>query len=107
MMFLKGTLGAALLVISAFGSAVTSAEPDGATLYRTKTCTSCHGKDGRTPLLPEYPKIAGQNAAYAIQQMQDIKSGSRNNANSAAMQGIMHLVTDEEIAAIAAYLETL
>jgi cytochrome c len=25
---------------------------DGAELYKTKTCWSCHGKDAKTPLLP-------------------------------------------------------
>jgi len=80
---------------------------DGAQLYKTKTCTACHGKDGRTPLLPEYPIIAGQNAAYAAQQMLDIKSGARSNGNSPAMKGVMHMVTEEEIRILAEYLEAL
>ncbi|MEQ8262531.1 cytochrome c [Pseudohaliea sp.] len=80
---------------------------DGEQLYKTKTCAACHGKDGNTPMMPSYPKIAGQNAAYAVQQMQDIKSGARANGNSAAMKGVMHLVSDEEIEAIAAWLATL
>jgi cytochrome c len=33
--------------------------------------------------------------------MQDIKSGARANGNSAAMKGVMHLVSDKEIEAIA------
>lgn len=80
---------------------------DGATLYQKKTCFSCHGKDAKTPILPIYPKLAGQNAAYAAQQMKDIKSGARANGQSAAMKGVMHLVTDEEIEAIAQWLSTL
>ena len=80
---------------------------DGATLYKTKTCTACHGKDGKTPIMPTYPKIAGQNAAYALQQMKDIKSGARSNGQAAAMKGVMHLVTDEEMKALADYVATL
>ena len=80
---------------------------DGAELYMTKTCFSCHGKDAKTPIMPLYPKLAGQNAAYAAQQMKDIKSGARANGMSAAMKGVMHLVTDEEIEAIAQWLSTL
>ena len=80
---------------------------DGAKLYMTKTCFSCHGKDAKTPIMPLYPKLAGQNAAYAVQQMKDIKSGARANGMSAAMKGVMHLVTDEEIEAIAEWLSTL
>jgi cytochrome c len=81
-------------------------ELDGADLYMKKTCFSCHGKDAKTPLLPIYPKLAGQNPVYAYNQMQDIKSGTRNNGQSAAMKGVMHLVSDEEMRAIANWLET-
>ena len=77
---------------------------DGATLYKTKTCVACHGKDANTPIMPTYPKIGGQNKEYLIAQMKDIKSGARNNAMTAAMKGVMHLVSDEEIAAIAEWV---
>ncbi len=77
---------------------------DGAALYAAKTCPACHGKDGRQALLPEYPRIAGQSAAYALQQMKDIKSGARSNGNSAAMKGVMHMVNEEEMKAIAEWL---
>ena len=80
---------------------------DGGQLYMTKTCFSCHGKDAKTPIMPNYPKLAGQNAAYAAQQMKDIKSGARANGMTAAMKGVMHLVSDEEIDAIAQWLSTL
>ncbi len=80
---------------------------DGAELYKTKTCIACHGPEGKRPALPMYPKLAGQNADYAYAQMQDIKSGARDNGHTAAMKGVMHLVTDEEMKAIAAWLTTL
>ena len=80
---------------------------DGAKLYQTKTCLTCHGKDGKSPIMPNYPKIAGQNAAYSLQQMKDIKSGKRANGMSAAMKGIMHLVNDEEMKALADYIATM
>jgi cytochrome c len=83
------------------------AAPDGAKLFAEKTCNACHGPKGDKPLMPNYPKVAGQNAAYSEQQMKDIKSGARNNGQTAAMKGVMHLVNDEEIKAIAAYLEKL
>lgn len=80
---------------------------DGATLYKERTCFTCHGKDGKTPILPIYPKIAGQNAEYALQQMKDIKSGARANGQSAAMKGIMHLVTEDEMKVIADFVATM
>ena len=87
------------------GSAV--AAPDGAKLYADKTCNACHGPKGDKPLMPNYPKIAGQNAAYTEQQMKDIKSGARNNGQTAAMKGVMHLVNDEESKALSEFLAKL
>ena len=80
---------------------------DGAALYKSKTCWSCHGKDANTPLMPVYPKLAGQSADYAYNQMLDIKSGKRANGQSAAMKGVMGLVSDAEMRAIADWLATL
>ena len=79
----------------------------GAELYAKKTCVACHGKDANTPILPVYPKLAGQNPDYAYNQMKDIQSGARNNGQTVAMKAIMHLVTDEELRTIANWLGTL
>ena len=98
---------AAALAVAFALAPMTLAAQDGASLYASKTCLACHGPDGKTPLLPEYPKIAGQNAAYALQQMKDIKTGARDNAQTATMKGIMHLVSDEEMKILADYLEQL
>ena len=57
--------------------------------------------------MPDYPKIAGQNAKYLEKQMLDIKSGARANGNSAAMKGVMPLVSDEQIKVLADYLSKL
>ena len=80
---------------------------DGAALYKSKTCWSCHGKDAKSPIMKMYPKLAGQNADYAYNQMADIKSGARNNGQTAAMKGVMSLVNDAEMRDIANWLATL
>ncbi|MBW9259822.1 MAG: cytochrome c [Candidatus Thiodiazotropha sp. (ex. Lucinisca nassula)] len=98
-------IGMTLLVVSALPMNAQAA--DGAELYKTKTCWSCHGKDAQSPIMPIYPKLAGQNADYAYNQMKDIKSGVRSNGQSAAMKGVMGLVNDEEMRAIADWLSTL
>jgi cytochrome c len=105
----RSPLAFSLLALGALTLAapIAAEELDGAKLYVTKTCVACHGKDAKTPLLPIYPKLAGQSADYAYNQMQDIKSGARNNGQTAAMKGVMHLVNDEEIRAIANWLSTL
>jgi len=77
---------------------------DGATLYASRTCIACHGPDAKTPLLPEYPRLAGQSPGYALQQMKDIKSGARDNGNTAAMKGVMHLVSEAEMQVLAEWL---
>jgi cytochrome c len=97
-----------LLIVAALAISAPALALDGAKLFQEKTCWSCHGKDAKTPMknMP-YPKLAGQNAAYAEAQMKDIKSGARNNGQTAAMKGVMGLVSDEEIKALATYLSTL
>ncbi|HTY03340.1 MAG TPA: c-type cytochrome [Rhodocyclaceae bacterium] len=91
----------AALVASGFANA------DGAKLFQEKTCWSCHGKDGKKPILPEYPKIAGQNVKYVERQMLDIKSGARANGNAAAMKGVMELVSEAEIKELADYVSKM
>lgn len=96
-----------LLIAAALAVSAPALALDGAALYAEKTCVACHGKGAAKPLMPNYPKLAGQNAAYAEQQMKDIKSGARNNGQTAAMKGVMHLVSDAEIKALAEYLSKL
>ena len=79
----------------------------GEELYRQRTCFACHGADAKTPILPVYPKLAGQNPAYLLQQATDIKSGARSNGNTAAMKGVMHVVSDDELKIITEWLGTL
>ncbi|MCW8903902.1 c-type cytochrome [Sedimenticola sp.] len=93
--------GAALLSLGLAGNA---AAADGAALYASKGCAACHGADAKTPIMPAYPKLAGQNAQYALNQMKDIKSGARNNGQTAAMKGIVMSVSEEELQAIAEWL---
>jgi len=102
---IKAVVSTAAVLLALSPAAVLSA--DGEKLFKTKTCSTCHGKDGKTPIMPMYPKIAGQNQAYTLQQMKDIKSGARSNGQSAAMKGVMHLVSEEELQALAEYIATM
>jgi cytochrome c553 len=56
------------------------AKHPGRNVYRTKTCMACHGKDGGKAIL-DYPNLAGQNAKYMVQQINDILSGKRTGRN--------------------------
>ena len=77
---------------------------DGATLYTAKLCQTCHGAEGKAPIMPQYPKLNGQNKEYLLAQMKDIKSGARSNGMAAAMKAMVANVSEEEMSAIADYL---
>jgi len=66
-------------------------------------CRGCHGiADYRTayPQVYSVPKLGGQQAAYIIKALQEYKQGARTHAT---MSSIAALLTDQQIAAIAAY----
>ncbi len=62
-------------------------------------CQACHGADGKS-LLPEYPNLAGQGEAYLVKQLQDYKSGARENS---LMYPLASALSDEDMADIAAF----
>lgn len=99
--------GAMLCLLLATGAASTAGAQDGPTLYKEKTCVSCHGEDAKTPILPVYPSLAGQNAEYLFLQLQDIKNNVRKNSMTAAMAGIMQNVNEEEMRILADWLGSL
>jgi len=85
-------------------SAISFADaPDGAALYQ-KSCLACHGVDANTPILPIYPKLAGQNEEYLLNQLRDIKVGARNNGQSIIMMGILIPLSDADMGAISKWI---
>lgn len=65
------------------------------------SCVGCHGEGGHS-MVPNFPKLAGQHAAYTIKQLKDFRDGFRKDASMAAFaKGL----TDDEIKAIAEYYE--
>lgn len=96
-------VGAAVVSLGLVG---TVSAADGGELYKTKACATCHGADANTPIMPAYPKLGGQSAEYALNQMKDIKSGARANGQSAAMKAIIAQVTEKEMKAIAEWLSS-
>lgn len=76
----------------------------GAELYKAKTCFTCHGADGNTPIAPMFPKLGGKEAAYLAKKMKDIKSGAYTTPLTPQMKPFIDQVSDEEIDHIAAWL---
>ena len=91
------------LALSTMGATVVNAA-DGTALYTAKMCQTCHGAEGKAPIMALYPKLNGQNKEYLAAQMKDIKSGKRNNGMSMAMKAMVANVSDAEFDAIAEYL---
>jgi len=66
---------------------------------KAAVCTACHGVNGNS-VNPEWPNIAGQNAAYVREQLAMIRDGKRVNL---LMQPIVKDMTDQDFADIAVY----
>ncbi len=45
---------------------------------KAAVCAACHG-GRRKALIPNYPHLAGQNAAYLVKQLKAFKDGSRRS----------------------------
>jgi len=70
-----------LLALGALASGAAAAgNADRGAEKAKQVCAACHGADGNTPLLPDYPRIAGQHADYLYKALRDYKSGARKNA---------------------------
>ncbi len=65
-------------------------------------CASCHGDNGNSSKL-DYPKLAGQDAAYLYRQLWAFKEGQRP---SAVMQAIVAPLSDIQLADVSAYYES-
>ncbi|WP_067869128.1 c-type cytochrome [Neptuniibacter marinus] len=66
---------------------------------KTAVCGACHGADGNSAIA-NFPKLAGQNEAYLIKQLNEIKAGTRPIVE---MTGLLDALSDQDIADIAAY----
>lgn len=77
---------------------------DGADLYTSKMCVTCHGASGKAPIMASYPKLADQNADYCTNQVKDIRDGKRTNGMTMAMKPMVAALTDAEATEICTYL---
>ncbi len=67
---------------------------------KAAACVACHGAGGAAPIMPSYPKLAGQYADYLAQALKAYKSGDRKNP---VMVGLAAGIADEDIEHLAAY----
>jgi cytochrome c553 len=73
-------------------------------------CVACHGPAGQGNPYAGYPWLAGQHATYTASMLNKYRDGTQwgpDDANSAVMVGVAKRLSDEEIAAVASYIEGL
>ncbi|EYC52301.1 cytochrome C [Hylemonella gracilis str. Niagara R] len=65
-------------------------------------CVACHAADGNSAVAAN-PKLAGQHPQYLLKQLQEFKTGKRDNA---IMKGFAAMLSDEDMVNISAWLAT-
>ena len=85
-----------------------AAEPTSAVaeLITKGACTSCHGANLNKPMVPGYPKIAGQHRDYVYVALKSYKSENQATwgRNNGVMGGVAKQFTLAELKEIAAYV---
>jgi len=97
-------LFAASIAALSFSAQAQSAKPDlvkGAASY-AQVCVACHAADGNSTIA-ENPSLAGQHPEYLIKQLQEFKSGKRENA---VMAGFAAMLSDDDMRNISHWLAT-
>jgi cytochrome c553 len=69
-------------------------------------CAACHGADGYA-VIPGYPHLKGQNEQYLVSSLNAYKNKQRSGGLAAVMQAQASMLSDEDIANVAAYYASL
>jgi len=85
--------------VSSMAQSGATGDPAKAQPIANQICAACHGADGNSPL-PMNPSLAGQHLEYLFKQLNEFKSGSRNNA---VMMGMVAGLSAEDMRNLAAY----
>jgi cytochrome c553 len=73
---------------------------------KAAACAGCHGQNGKA-MVPNYPSLAGQNAAYIEGALKAYKTQERKGYQAAIMYGMAAALSDQDIANLAAYYSSL
>ena len=68
---------------------------------KATVCSACHGPNGNSTS-PEWPRLAGQNAVYIVEQLRLFRSGVRDNP---VMKPLASTLSDQDIDDIAVYYQ--
>jgi cytochrome c553 len=73
---------------------------------KAAVCAACHGANGIAQI-PTYPNLAGQNAGYTVMALNAYKTKQRTGGQAVIMQGQAAALSEEDMANLAAYYESL
>lgn len=73
---------------------------------KSAVCAACHGADG-IAVIPGYPNLKGQNEQYLVSSIKAYKAGQRTGGLAAVMQAQANMLSDDDIANLAAYYSSL
>lgn len=95
-------IGAALVLQTGFVQAATEQDTAAAKLA-TQVCADCHGRGGHS-ISPLFPRLAGQQSTYIVNQLEAFKHQTRGDPNARAfMWGMAAKLSDPMIHALAKY----
>ncbi len=105
---LPGVLALAILgMVPAAGVPQSPADTVAAGQEKYVQCASCHGADGRSTVMGNYPKIGGQNPEYLETALKAYRDGRRQGTYAALMVAVAKQLSDQDIANLAAYIQSL
>ena len=73
-------------------------------------CMACHGPSGTGNPGPAYPHVGGQHQDYVARRLQEYRAGTSTEKDPTlfnVMAQVTHALTDQEIQALATYLQGL
>ncbi|CAM3725614.1 c-type cytochrome [Polynucleobacter arcticus] len=98
------------ILFSSIGFAQASSIDKGKTLVEKANCAACHGANLNAPILPAYPKLAGQYPEYLYYALRAYQVGNSNpqfGRNNAIMSSQSQPFSDADLKDMAAYIASL
>ncbi|MCW8934154.1 MAG: cytochrome c [Gammaproteobacteria bacterium] len=94
-------LAAAVLAVSASSAMAAGDVAKGKA--KAASCAACHGANG-VSMIPTYPNLKGQKAAYFVKQLKAFKSGDRKDPT---MNAMAKPLSDADMDNLAAYYASM
>ena len=99
-----------IILLSSIGIAQAASSEKGKALVEKANCASCHGANLNAPILPAYPKLAGQYSDYLYYALKAYKVGNANpqyGRNNAVMSSQVQAFNDADLQDMALYISKL